>query len=390
MVFDKYKVRSMNENLVLKNLIRYQPISRAALARHTKLNKATITEIISTLIDRQLVSEIGYGNSKEVGGRKPILLELNKNAGIAISFDLGNDYIDAVATNLNGEIIDTFIIKNISVSSDNIVDLVQQGVQRFIPYAKKTPYEIIGMTLAVHGVVYDGHVTLSPNYNMMGAHLSEKLKTMFDFPIFLENEANLAATGHITYSNNLQNIVVLSIHTGIGAGIVINSQLYTGAQGAAGEIGHMTIVPNGLKCRCGRKGCYEQYCSTANILKSFSLLSGKSSPTLSDLAEHYPNNKELQTLIDDSMFYLATGLNNIIASYNPQMIYIVSELAAILPNTIDIIQHHLQMEFHRDVQIQLSYPGFGATLRGGASMCISEFLNIEELKLNNSETKQLL
>lgn len=390
MVFDKYKVRSMNEKLVLNHLISYQPISRAALAKYTKLNKATVTEIISTLIDRQLVNEIGYGDSKEVGGRKPILLEFNKNAGIAISFDLGNDYIEAVATNLNGEIIDTFTIKNIVVSSDIIVDLIQQGVNRFIPYTKNTPYGIIGLSLAVHGVVFENHVTLSPNYNMMGAHLYDKLSSLFNFPIFLENEANLAAIGHIAYSNDLQNIVVLSIHTGIGAGIVINSQLYTGSKGAAGEIGHMTIVPNGLECRCGRKGCYEQYCSTGHILKKFAELSNISSPTLSDLVEYYPKNKELRDLIDNSMFYLATGLNNIIASYNPQMIYIVSDLAVVLPNTIDIVTHYLNTEYQRDVQIQLSHPGFGATLRGGASMCISKFLNIEELKLNNDETKQLL
>lgn len=389
MVFDKYKVRSMNENLILKTLINAQPISRAALAKQTKLNKATVTEIINTLIERQLVNEIGYGDSKEVGGRKPILLELNKSAGIAIVFDLGNDYIDAIATNLNGEIIDTFNIKNIVVSSDNIVDLIQQGVMRFIPYSKKTPYEIIGMSLAVHGVVYDNHVTLSPNYNMMGAHLFEKLSAMFNFPIYLENEANLAATGHITYSNDLENIVVLSIHTGIGAGIVINSQLYTGPQGAAGEIGHMTIIPNGLLCRCGRKGCYEQYCSTSHILKQFSKISNIQSPTLNDLVEHYPNNKALQQLIDESMFYLATGLNNIIASYNPQRIYIISDLAAILPDTLDIVKGYLKNDFQRDIEIQLSYPGFGATLKGGASLCISKFLNIEELKLRNN-TKQLL
>ncbi|MFV0379452.1 MAG: ROK family protein [Anaerorhabdus sp.] len=390
MVFDKYKVRSMNENLVLKELITSQPVSRALLAKKTNLNKATITEIISTLIDRKLVNEIGLGKSKEAGGRKPILLELNRNAGIALAFDLGNNYLNAIATDLNGEVIESFNQKNLVVSSENIVSLIQSGVNKFKKLAKNKVYGIVGLTAAVHGVVFENHVTLSPNYNMMGAHLYDKLTNLFEFPIYMENEANLAAIAHISYATQLNDIAVLSIHTGIGAGIIVNRELHTGTNGSAGELGHMIIQPNGLDCRCGRKGCFEQYCSTQHIINMYQSITNKKFKSLMEIKESYNNNKEVAKLIDDTCFYLAIGINNLISAYDPEVVFIISELAVIIPNMVLETKKILEKNFNRKINIYISHPEFNATLKGAAITAINNFFSVNNLKLKSDSVKQYL
>ncbi|HAT4801695.1 TPA: winged helix-turn-helix transcriptional regulator, partial [Clostridioides difficile] len=107
MVTDKYTIREMNERLVLEQIIKNGPISRASIASTIGLNKATISAITKKLIDESLVHEIGIGNSTHSGGRKPILLVFNKCAGISLSMDIGYDYIFSSLSYLDGTIINS-------------------------------------------------------------------------------------------------------------------------------------------------------------------------------------------------------------------------------------------------------------------------------------------
>lgn len=109
MVTDKYVIREQNASLVMEQIVQHAPISRATLSANIGLNKATVSDITKKLLEEKLIEEIGIGESSHSGGRKPILLQLNKKAGLSIAIELGYDFISTMVTYLDGEVV--FIIK---------------------------------------------------------------------------------------------------------------------------------------------------------------------------------------------------------------------------------------------------------------------------------------
>ena len=150
-------------------------------------------------------------------------------------------------------------------------------------------YNLIGVTIAVHGRVCNDKILFTPYYDLDEIDLKYELsKLMPNLDFHLENEANLAAIGEFTNSiETLNNTVVINIHSGVGSGMIVNGKLYTGLNGSAGEIGHMIIVPNGKKCPCGNHGCFEQYCSMPALLDDFNSISDIKALTIKHFADLY-------------------------------------------------------------------------------------------------------
>lgn len=376
-MYDRYKIRNLNERVVLKALVNHQPVSRASLSKLTRLNKATMTEIVATLMERGLVIETGLGESNISGGRKPIILELNHQAGYVISIDLGNHYIDSILSNLSGEVIDSYRISSIQVNSENIISLIDLCYRRYLPLVSETNFGIVAMVLAVHGVVHKNHITLSPNYNMMGLHLYDKLEKIYDFPIILENEANLAAIAHLKANQTVSNLIVLSVHTGIGGGVIINRELYHGTYGGAGELGHITLYPNGRPCQCGKKGCFEQYCSTQALLEDASEIL-HTQVTLNDFKTALVlNNPEIQQLTATYLKNFAISIGTFLSSFDPDMIYIISDVLEEIPELMMQLSQEVETYCQRSIPLEISSLNYGATLIGASIEGISHFLDID-------------
>src|SRR5699024_1484786 len=117
-------------------------------------------------------------------------------------------------------------------------------------------------------------------YDLDQIDLAFELQQALDMPVYVENEANLTALAETSFSTNKLNLVSVSIHSGIGAGIIINGELYHGRNGHSGEVGHMILYPHGVACPCGNKGCLEQYCSEKAILQQYRLLKADDTRTL--------------------------------------------------------------------------------------------------------------
>ncbi|EQI77155.1 UNVERIFIED_ORG: marR family protein [Clostridioides difficile Y384] len=179
MVTDKYTIREMNERLVLEQIIKNGPISRASIASTIGLNKATISAITKKLIDESLVHEIGIGNSTHSGGRKPILLVFNKCAGISLSMDIGYDYIFSSLSYLDGTIINSKKLTDIQVSKDNVIQLIDEIINSYNISKIDTPYKVIGLTLAIHGITCENKVLFTPYYNLNEiAYIASLAKSM--------------------------------------------------------------------------------------------------------------------------------------------------------------------------------------------------------------------
>ncbi|MBY0099332.1 ROK family transcriptional regulator [Mesobacillus maritimus] len=382
MVFvDKYAIREMNETIVLEHIVNQGPLSRAAVANNTHLSKASVSEIVRKLTETNLVHEIGIGDSTTSGGRRPIMLELNKHAGVSLSFDIGYNYIATMLTYLDGEIITEQIIED-KINRETLIDKIENVVIDYQQMIPKTSYGIVGITIAIHGVVYDNSIVFTPYYDLAKLNICEVLGNRLGIPIFIENEANLSAIAEQTYSSNYKNLVSISIHSGIGAGIIIDGELYTGERGFSGEIGHKILFPDGKPCPCGNRGCLEQYCSEKSILEFFTEGNQPTETTIAQLKSAYlTKDPKVTELIDRAAKYLAIGINNVTTAFSPGVIFLKSRLTREIPDFLEKINSNLNSFINEDVELRNSTLGDQATLLGASAVSIRNFLRIKSMKI---------
>ena len=374
---NKFNIRKANIVEILKLLFNTPNISRIDISKIINLNKASVSEIISLLVEEEIVSEIGIGNGSSSGGRKPILLKLNEKAGLSLSIDLGTNYIGFLLTDLNKNIIAYEHYETV-VNKDNVVDIIVNTINSLQNYIDQYKYGLIGVSLAIHGRVYKDSIKFTPYYNLDKINLKEELhKILPNIRFHLENESNLAAIGEFENSEEkLKNSIVINVHSGIGSGIIINKKLYTGFEGRSGEIGHMVLVPNGKKCPCGNKGCFEQYCSIPALLEEFNSKSNFKVNTVKELCSLYTsNNKEAVDVISNNIELMAIGITNIFNLFAPDNIFIHSELIDYIPEYLNLVNDKINSIFSKDVTLLPNKLDGKSNLFGGITRCIYDFLN---------------
>lgn len=379
----KELIRDINTRLVLETIIIETSISRASIAKHLGLTKATISAIVQELINKKLVIEIGSDDTSL--GRKPILLSINKKAGYVICIDIGVETISALASNLIGEDCNLKQIKTPKSPANLIRDIITLVESMTLP--QDSPYGLVGITLGIHGVIAGNQVSFVPYYNISGINFEKELGEHFNTPIYLENEANLSAIGEMTFQYDYGNIANISVHSGIGLGIIINHQLYTGYNGRAGEFGHTIIEMDGKQCPCGNKGCLEQYVSERILLQQYANKKGLEQISF-DQFRQLLEDKDPDAVDTMQQFikYMSACVNNIMNAYNPDIVIINSSFTIFFPETVEQIEKALNSKMNSYIKLVPSLLQDTSILLGGVCVAIKGFLNINKLRLQHLDS----
>lgn len=383
-VTDRYYIREMNENLVLEIIIQQGTISRADISKLCGLNKATVSSIVTNLLEKELVKEIGIGESS--GGRKPIMVTFNEKAALSLSIDLGDNYISSILTYMDGTIILQKNIDDISINKRTVMKELKELISYYLERTPQTTYGVIGICIGIHGIVNDNQIVFAPYYNFEDLNLVENLEKAFSIPVRLENEANLSALGEKIFSKDLRNFISISIHTGVGAGVIINDELYRGSRGYGGEIGHMIVFPNGRKCPCGNKGCIEQYASEKRLLDVYRKKKGQKQLTFEQLIQNYKNEEpEAIDIVNTFIDYISISVNNVFTAYNPDVFIINSRFTSDIDGLIDLIKTKVTNKMNNDTILQSSTLREKATLIGGVHVNSTSFLDIKHFSIPTNE-----
>ena len=373
--YNNENARTENIKKVISTLIAGETLSRADIAKKFSLNKATISDIIDKLIKDNLIKEIGLGYSKPTGGRKPILLQINKQAGIIFSFEFQYNKYRFMATYLDGELI-TKTTTNTEINKNNVIKIVQNTVQDFLANPKYDGYRVFGIGIAVHGIVESNKVVFAPYYDIYETDIADEVEKLLEIPVIIENEANLCAIFESTVNSLYRNLIAINISSGIGSGIVLDYHLYKGILGDAGEAGHTTLYPNGRKCRCGKSGCFEQYCSKQALLKEYSSLKGISSPSLQDLKQDYiDKDAEVLSLIEASKNNLIVGLGNIVTLFSPEILILKSDIFIEFPDIFADVKNSLK-QYNKNLQVSLTNWKEYSTLFGAIILVLQNYFDI--------------
>jgi glucokinase-like ROK family protein len=263
-------VRKLNKALILNVIREGRFISRADIAKRTRLSRSTVSVIVDQLLETDLIRERGVGASR--GGRRPVLLEFNPEAGFAVGLDIGATHMLVVVANLNADVLvnleEPF---SIGVGPDRGLAQAVQMVEAALDKAAVPRDRVIGVGVSVPGPVdHVAGVVVSPPI-MPGwdrVPIRDRLRQTLSLPVYLDNDANLGALGEYAYGagKNMPNLAYIKAATGIGCGLIVNGGIYRGQRGYAGEIGHLTIDENGPPCRCGSFGCLESMASAQAVV----------------------------------------------------------------------------------------------------------------------------
>ncbi|MCL5985666.1 MAG: ROK family transcriptional regulator [Actinobacteria bacterium] len=238
-------MKKRNLQILLESIRNNVPISRADLEKVTGLARPTISALVSELISADLVTEIGYGNSR--GGKKPILLEFNKDFGFITALDLGAVKYIAALLDLNGNILDE---KRVDLENElwakEILDSAMSTLKKMISDYGLSDKRLIGIGVASPGAINPntGAISIAPNIKGLDEiDVRGTVKKSFDAPVFIDSSFKLAALGEKSqeYAKNSKVLMYVDYGIGIGLGIIIDNKIFRGATYAGGEIGYLYI-----------------------------------------------------------------------------------------------------------------------------------------------------
>ncbi|HEU4326770.1 MAG TPA: ROK family protein [Roseiflexaceae bacterium] len=339
---DQALVRQINTALVLDVLRTRAPISRASLSQITGLNKSTISDLIADLHARRFVRELGQHSAGL--GRPGTLLELNPGAGMLIAAEIAVEHIEVALADFAPAIL--WQQRSPLAPGDDhtrIIALLLELLRVAAARGEAQGMPLLGIAVGVPGIVEQGlgRVALAPNLGWRDIPLRDLLeRERFGAPVFVDNEANLAALGEHYFgaAQGCAEVLYLSVGAGLGGGIIRDGRLYRGVSGGAAEFGHMTLDGAGELCRCGNRGCWETLVSQPALLRSIARLLAQGRP--STLANH-PGEPSVALVaeaaragdpvaseaLDTLGRWLGTGIATLLNALNPELVVVGGALS---------------------------------------------------------------
>lgn len=361
---------------MLEAVLGHAPLSRAQISELTGLNKATVSSLVQDLIDSHLVVENGPGQSS--GGRKPVMLLFNGTAGYAVGVDLGVNYIRGLLVDLEGHVIAEHQRSLKQQDAGFVLGQLTACIELLMNEAPESPYGVVGIGVGVPGIVDDnGTILFAPNLKWRQVGLQQLLEERFSIPVTIDNEANAGAQGEQKYGagRGIPNQIYVSVGIGIGTGIILNKELYKGASGFSGELGHLSIEYDGKLCSCGNRGCWELYASENALLERAALLGFESLEEL--LLAAAAGDEDVTLLIRSIGDYLGAGIANIVNVFNPDVVIIgnrMSRAAEWLEPAVQAAVDQRTLPYHRErMRILFAELQDQSAVRGAAYYAISRF-----------------
>ncbi|MEW6402544.1 MAG: ROK family transcriptional regulator [Chloroflexota bacterium] len=393
---DQDQVRRINKSIILNTLRLHAPISRARVANLTGLNRGTVSNIINALLDEGLVLESEHEGSNV--GRPPVALSLRPDGGAVVGLEIGVDFIEVLLTNFVAESLWEHRIEiSPSQSQAGILSRAEQLIDQAFSIAKERQLRPLGIGIGLPGLVNvrQGELIIAPNLKWKNVPLRLMWNQRFRLPIYIENEANLAALGEYYFgvARGIDNFIYLSSGIGLGGGVMIGGQLFRGGHGYAGEIGHIQRDPQGELCGCGRRGCWETQVGPRAVLQRVrralatepvNPLARNESDDLRELTfDHVvecalQGNPLCRLAMEEVGVNLGKGIADLANIFNPAVVVIGGAFSLgreiLLPVLESTIASETLPAIQKDLQIRFSEHGSDACVLGAIAVVLDDIL----------------
>lgn len=359
---DLQLLRRINRSVLLR-LIRSQPgLSRARLATLSGLTKSTVSGLVRELLDEHWLTEPIAPVAGQGMGRPSTPLEIDANKRVLVGIEIAVDCVRIVSVSLTGEVLSHQEAVLDDPRPSSACALATRLLSVLTRELDVNHWLLTGVGVCLPGAIDEagGIVRLAPNLGWRNVPFLEMLAQEFGrlgipaAQIHLQNDGDTAALGEYEFGGvgNEDPLIFLNCDVGVGAGVVLNDRLFTGARGTAGEIGHTVLQVNGPLCSCGRRGCAEAFVGARA------------------LQEH--------TSLDHAAQYLGMMLQNVDAMFNPRVIVIGGRSTFEHPGLVDAARQtqcsYAQSAGMQAPEVRPARYGLHAAAVGAAALVLHEFL----------------
>ncbi|TCC48898.1 ROK family transcriptional regulator [Kribbella capetownensis] len=366
-------LRETHEDRVLTVLRTQGAMTRAQLAERTGLSRATLSSIVQELLAADALTETAIDDTTTRGRGRPVTqLTLNASGGLALGMDLGHRFIQVTIANVAHEVVG-------SAGTDcsertpwsKRLDLALDLVDTLAADNGISLSALAGVGVGVVGPVSETGGHRQPSRATRIHLVRDGLTDRFGVPVYVDNNTRLAALGEAIWGAGagLQNVLYLRLSYGVGGGLVLGGHLFSGAGGAAGELGHITVDPRGPKCVCGGRGCLERYVSLAAILEECGVR--RFDEVLRRLAD---GDRAVRAVISTAGTRIGEVLAAACNTVNPETVVIGGELAAagasLLDPIRDAVRKHTHNQVRHGLQIAPAALGHDDAARGGIALVL--------------------
>ncbi|MGY1620459.1 ROK family protein [Geodermatophilus sp. SYSU D00691] len=357
--------------------------SRADLVALTGASRNTVSARVDQLIAANLLEEGGRGWS--TGGRPPTILRFNSRAGCVLAVDLGVTSVDVAVTDLSAQILATAGHPiDIAEGPGPVLAEADRLAQKVLAEAGVTPDDVRAVGVGVPGPVEfstgrPSHPPIMPGWHdfpIPGAF------GRYECPVYVDNDVNVMALGEMGVAGSLQDVLVVKVGTGIGCGVIVEGRVYRGAQGSAGDIGHIYVSqPDGrtVTCRCGNENCLEAFAGGGALLRD-ALAAGlpvTSTRDVVELAVH--GDGAALELVREAGRTIGTVLAALVNFFNPHRIVMTGGVAQaglpLLAGIRETVYRRSMPLAARSLEITVSDAPDRSGRVGAALMAIEGFLD---------------
>jgi glucokinase-like ROK family protein len=387
-----------NLRAILQMLLRYQPVSRAHLVELTGLSSTTITNLISELLDQGVVAEDGVSPLGQRGaGRPRTLLRLVPEARHAIGIHIGVGSVRVAVADLHAQLSSPLTLAHpLEHTPEEVLGETVPLVRQAINQSGVAPQTIVGVGVGASGLVnpHTGVNVMAPNLGWRDVPIRDWLAEHLDLPVVVDNNARAMALGEAMFGagQGVHALAFVYARIGVGAGFVVDGQLFRGSAAGAGEIGHTTIIPaGGEPCRCGNTGCLETLVSEPAIVRRAEALAaeneggvlathlhqGEGRPFEQVLAAARAGDAATQAMLREQACYMGIALANLVNVLNPDLIVLGGILAQgedlLLPAIEVTMRQRAFAGLGERVRLQTTSFGTHAGTVGAAALALDTF-----------------
>ncbi|MCD2172319.1 ROK family transcriptional regulator [Rhizobium sp. C4] len=373
-----YRSRNIRHEIITL-LQQSGPLSRADLARRIGIARSTITGAVGALIDEGLVEEM---ETVPVAGRgRPATtIALAQGAGAAVGIDFGFRHVRGVVADLQHNIL---AIEERELGADYEFDAGIEAafdiIDRLSQRANMSTERLLGVGIGLPCPTSNEGVTtrsaMIPKWS--GRNVLQLFSERLPMPFVVENESRLAARGESVWgaAKGVENFIYLKLHSGVGGAVVAGGHFISGQNGGAGELGHISLDPQGPICRCGNRGCLEVYAGIPAVLAQARPV--HADITLARLMTLYGQGDPAVTrIMADTARRVAQALSMLCNTLNPELVLIGGSLAGAGERFIGIVQDEMKtmaLELNRAPRMERGALGRNASALGGVARVFELF-----------------
>jgi glucokinase-like ROK family protein len=393
-------VKSYNLSAVLFALLQGGLVSRVELAESLSLSNTTITNLTAELLENEIIAEdqVEVTEKHRKVGRPRRMLRLIPNARFVIGVHIGVGMYRVAVTNLFAEIVHSNLVRySLETKPEDVISEIAQKIEESIDASGVERWRVIGVGVGASGLVdtVSGVNVIAPRLGWRNVPIRSLFEEKLDLPICVDNNTRAMALGEAYFGagKGVDSLAFVYGRVGVGAGFVVENQLFHGFNAGAGEIGHMVLLlEEGELCSCGNRGCLETLVSESVIIKEakkrafenpesllYQYLQNKesSSPIDQVISAARDGDKIAQDLFQERGCYLGIALANLVNVLNPQLIILggmFSQADDLFLPSVEAKMRELSFDrLGENVQLIATSFGWRAGVIGASSLALISF-----------------